>query len=274
MYDEQRLTRSTRLADGGTEPRHACALAAARAGADRAMEGFRTAVQADAKADRADTVTEYDRAAQRTTLARIRASYPDEPIVAEEADAPKTTPATGPAWAVDPIDGTNNYVGGGRVWATSVAAVVDGEPVGAATVAPALGDWYLAHETTTRNDEPISVSDESDPRRFLVNPVFGLDERDREALIDATSTIATQFGDVRRIGCTQLALAAVAAGQLEAVVSTTTRNDWDAIAGAHLVRCAGGRVTDATGDRWTPGAPGIVASNDEAHDALVAAVER
>jgi len=36
-----------------------------------------------------------------------------------------------------------------------------------------------------------------------------------------------------------------------------------------MIRAAGGRVTDARGDPWTPDAGGLVASNDAAHDALV-----
>ena len=271
------MTEESRGSDGPSrtdESRQTCVLAAARAGADRAMAGFRTAFAVEQKQQRADSVTEHDRAAQRTVVSRIRESHPDEPIVAEEGEAPKTTPATGPAWTVDPIDGTNNYVGGGRVWATSVAATVDGEPVGAATVAPALGDTYAAdRDSARRNGEPITVSQKSDPERFLINPVFGLSQRDRRELTRVTETILASFGDLRRIGCTQLALAAVASGGLDAVVSTTPRNDWDAVAGAHLVRCAGGRVTDATGQRWTPGAPGLIASNDTAHDHLVAAFD-
>jgi myo-inositol-1(or 4)-monophosphatase len=47
---------------------------------------------------------------------------------------------------------------------------------------------------------------------------------------------------------------------------------WDAVAGVHLVRRAGGQVTDLAGDRWTVGARGLVASNgvDAVHDALAA----
>jgi myo-inositol-1(or 4)-monophosphatase len=82
--------------------------------------------------------------------------------------------------------------------------------------------------------------------------------------------LLTAFGDLRRLGCAQLVLAGVAAGRLHAAVSTVELNDWDTVAGVHLVRLAGGRVTDAAGDRWEPGATGLVASNGRAHEALLA----
>jgi len=82
-------------------------------------------------------VTEADRAAQRTVIESIRETFPDDAIVGEEEDERKTVPETGAAWVIDPIDGTSNYVRDIRVWGTAVAAVVDGEPVAAATVARA-----------------------------------------------------------------------------------------------------------------------------------------
>lgn len=258
-------------------------LAAARAGATRALSGFRTDIAAEQKGgDNVDSVTAADRAAQRVVRERLAAAYPDEPVVGEEGDAPDHLPASGSAWVVDPIDGTVNFVGGRRVWATSVARVVDGEPVAAATVAPALGDAYVADRTNAWR-EPAGVDDESDrdllavddetaPNRFLVNPLFGPGEEDRERLAAVAPTLVTAFGDLRRVGCAQLALASVAAGAFHVTVSTVELNDWDTVAGVHLIRCAGGRVTDIYGERWEPGATGLVASNDTAHDQVVATV--
>ncbi len=276
--------------------------AAAVVGARRALASFRTDIEAESKDGGVDSVTEADRAAQREVIERIGAAFPDETVVGEEDDASKSVPAEGPAWVVDPIDGTNNYVAGRRVWATSVARVVDGEPVAAATAAPALGDVYLADTETAwrepyrqsvaavdeRSGDPaaveqpaeadvsqrgrLAVASESDPEQFFVNPLFGVDERHRRECRGVVETVLASFGDLRRLGCAQLVLAGVAAGQLHAAVSTVELNDWDTIAGVHLVRLAGGRVTDTAGDRWVPGATGLVASNGEAHDALLSTV--
>ncbi|MEZ3116683.1 inositol monophosphatase [Halobaculum sp. MBLA0147] len=248
---------------------------AAAAGAERAAASFRTGIAAESKGgDGVDSVTEADRAAQATVIETIREAVPGEPVVGEEGDAPDHVPLEGAAWVVDPIDGTVNYVGGHPVWCTSVACVVDGETVAAASVAPALGDTYVVDRTTTRRDgEPVRVAAESDPGSFLVNPLYGPGRDHRRECTATCDVILEEFGDLRRYGCAQLVLASVASGGLHAAVSTVALNDWDTVAGVAAVRRAGGRVTDANGDRWEPGATGLVASNDTAHETVVAALD-
>ncbi|MFC6766991.1 inositol monophosphatase family protein, partial [Natrinema soli] len=152
-----------------TEPepdpdRAAVAARAAGEGAAVAADSFRTDLAVEEKNGKTDVVTQVDRDAQETVIGTIREAYPDDPIVGEEEDALKEVPETGPAWIVDPNDGTNNYVDGIRAFGTAVAAVVDGEPVGAAFDCPALSDTYrVGPEGASRNGEPLSVSDCADP---------------------------------------------------------------------------------------------------------------
>jgi len=120
------------------------ATRAATAGAELALESFRTDIATETKSSDIDVVTQADRDAQARVIEVIESEYPNEPIVGEEDDALKTVPDSGPAWIVDPIDGTTNFVNDSRVWGTAVAAVEDGKPVGAAVVLPALGDSYTA----------------------------------------------------------------------------------------------------------------------------------
>lgn len=258
----------------GDDARYDQCVAAAEAGARRAMDAFRTELTVEDKGDGVDSVTEIDRDSQRIVTDEIASRYPEEPVVGEEEDAPKSVPADGPAWVVDPIDGTNNYVGGNRVWVTSVACVIDAEPVTAASVGPATGDRYTAtRDTAYRNGTPIQTSEKSEPESFMINPIFGLSSTHRSEFADVAETVVSEFGDLRRFGCAQAALAGVAAGEIDATVSTVELNGWDSIAGVHLIRQAGGTATDAAGDRWEPGATGLLASNGEAHDALVDAFD-
>ncbi len=125
-----------------TERRATVALEAAEAGAEIALESFRGELDIDYKDGKTDVVTQSDRDAQERVIEILGETFPDDPVVGEEEDALKQVPAEGPAWIVDPIDGTNNYVDGVRAFGTAVAAVVDAEPVAAATVCPALSDTY------------------------------------------------------------------------------------------------------------------------------------
>ncbi|MFC7068918.1 inositol monophosphatase family protein [Halobaculum lipolyticum] len=250
------------------------AIAAAERGGRLALDSFRTALTVETKAGPMDAVTAVDRAVQTRVAEFLADAYPDDAFVGEEDDALKAVPAEGTAWVVDPIDGTANYVAGSRVWMTSVVACRDGEPVAAANYAPATGDLYAAADgRTRRGGDPATVSDTDDPAAFTINPIFGVSSNHRRELTDVVETVLAEFGDLRRFGCAQAALSGVATGELAAAVSTVELNDWDTAAGVHLVRRAGGRVTDVHGDRWTPGSEGLIASNDEAHDTLVDAFE-
>ncbi|GGL63470.1 inositol monophosphatase family protein [Halocalculus aciditolerans] len=243
---------------------------AARDGADVAQAGFRRGLAVERKDGKTDVVTQADRDAQDVVLDAIRAHYPSDPVVGEEADELKAIPEFGPAWVVDPIDGTNNFVRDIPLWATAVAAVEDMEALAAAVVLPALGDVYLADdESVTLNGRPASVSDRTDPETFAVCPTIWWDFDRRDEYARACESVVERFGDLRRFGSAQAVLAMVAAGQLDAAITNVRANPWDSVAGAHMVDVAGGTVTDLTGEPWRPDSRGIVASNGEAHDVVL-----
>jgi myo-inositol-1(or 4)-monophosphatase len=256
------------------ERRADVAARAARTGAEVAGGAFRTNIDVEHKDGKTDVVTQADRDAQAAVIDVVHNEFPDDPIVGEEEDELKEVPDSGPAWIVDPIDGTNNFVRGIRAFGTAVAAVIDGEPVAAATVCPALDDEYRSGpETVVRNDEPITVSDCADPEAATVTPTIWWDFDQRDQYAAANREIVTRFGDMRRFGCAQLGLAMVASGALEGIMTNLQANPWDSVAGIHLIREAGGRVTDLEGERWRHDSTGLVASNGEReiHDELLAA---
>jgi myo-inositol-1(or 4)-monophosphatase len=251
------------------------ARAAAAAGGAVALELFRADLDVETKAGPTDLVTRADREAQAAVAATVRERFPDEPVVGEEDESPTSVPSTGPAWVVDPIDGTNNYVGGVPTWATSVASVVDGEPVVAANVAPVAGDTYLGGDRARLNDGPVSVSGTDTLRAATAVPTFWWAHDDRAAYAETCRTLVERFGDVRRFGSAQLTLSYLASGAVDGVVTDLHTNPWDTVAGVHLVRLAGGRVTDRHGDPWRHDSEGLVASNgsDTVHEALLVATD-
>ena len=253
--------------------RAALARHAAVAGGEVAAELFRTGVAVENKTGKTDVVTEADRAAQRRVAELVAAEHPDEALVGEEEDALKAVP-DGTAWIVDPIDGTNNYVRELPTWATAVACVVDGEPVAAANALPALEDVYTADDDAAyRNGHEVTVADTTDPEQAVVVPTvwWPMDRRDEYAR--ACEAIVERFADLRRPGSAQAALAELAAGSVEGVVTNVDTNPWDTVAGVHLVRQAGGRVTDLEGNRWRHDSRGLVASNGHLHDEVLAAAQ-
>ena len=69
----------------------------------------------------------------------------------------------------------------------------------------------------------------------------------------------------------------MAAGRLDGAVSIGKRNDWDLAAGDLLVREAGGRVTDTSGEAYVYNRPqtwqqGLVAAGAKRHAAIMQAL--
>jgi len=267
-----------------TTQRAAVTERAARAGGVVAREQFRTTLDVETKADKTDLVTATDRDAQAQILATIRNEFPEDTLVCEENALPpgtdpgveihKSAPASGPAWVVDPIDGTANFVRGMDFWTTVVAAVVDAKPVAAATYFPVSQDLYAAGAGgTTRNGVSVTVSDRTDPETFAVGLIGWWPAKRGDELASLFRVGSEQFGDLRRLGSLQGTLALVAGGALDAAFMPATPHPWDSLAGVHLVRAAGGTVTDVHGDSWDHDSEGLVVSNGLAHDTVVSTVE-
>lgn len=233
-----------------------------------------------------DLVTDTDRAAERRILDGLRDAYPDHAVLAEETGA-IDGPPDGPeiCWVIDPLDGTTNFAHGVPHFAVSVAAVAlpaDGsrasaldarraQPLAGAVYDPMRDELFVAHEggTTTLNDCPVTVSLESELGSSLLATGFPYDRREHaDFYLEYWRALMVAARDVRRVGAAALDLAWVACGRMDAFWEWRLK-PWDVAAGALLVRCAGGRVTDFAG-----GEPGIdaaqtLASNGRIHPRLL-----
>jgi myo-inositol-1(or 4)-monophosphatase len=264
-----------------SEATHRAAVAerAARAGGVVAREAFRTQLSIETKQSATDVVSEADRDAQQQVLATIAQAFPAATVICEEdvsgvgagdVDVAEEVPASGPAWVVDPIDGTANFVREIGFWATSVAAVVDAEPVASATFMPSMTDIYTAGpESVSRNDDPMRVSERTDRAAFGVGTTGRWSTSDPETPARIVREVTDRFGDARRFGCIQGLLALVAAGGMDAAIMPDPPNAWDSLAGVHLVRRAGGRATTLSGEPFSDGDDELIVSNGTRHDAVL-----
>jgi myo-inositol-1(or 4)-monophosphatase len=251
--------------------RETVTIRAAREGAAVAADMFGTSLDVDTKASAIDYVTEADVGTQRRIVECIAETYPDDTIVGEEGAGRKRLRAGETAWVIDPIDGTTNYVRGIPLWGTSVAAVEDGETVAAANCLPALdAEYHAGTDGTVDGDGPVSVSDATDLETSIVAPTLRYGHEHGDAYGQLLGRLSPAVGDVRRLGSAQATLSFVAGGHVDAAVGVVPAHPWDTVAGVHLIRQAGGTVTDLAGDTWTPRSEGLVASGDGIHDDLLA----
>ena len=219
-----------------------------------------------------DYVTDADRAAEQAILAVLRREAPDIPTLAEESGG--SGHGDGPFWAVDPIDGTTNFLRGFPVVGVSVGLMHEGRPVVAAITAPLMGHaWCAAKGAGAQDGEgrPLHVREEDGGSRGVVATGFPFRHPElRARYLPVFDRAIVEFEDIRRAGAASLDLAYSAAGAFDGFFELNL-SLWDIAAGALLVTEAGGVVTDWAGDPDGPYTTGnILAGSPGWHARMLA----
>jgi myo-inositol-1(or 4)-monophosphatase len=222
------------------------------------------------KPDGGGPVSETDLGVDAMLRARLTAARPDYGWLSEESEDDPARLATTRVFIVDPIDGTRAYLAGQPAWALSLAVAEAGRVVAGVVHLPALGLSYAAAEGrgARANGRPIAVS----PRAELEGA---------EVLANGNQ-LEPRFwpGGVPRVSrhfrpSMAYRFCLVAEGRFDALFTFRDTWEWDAAAGALIVREAGGVVTTRAGDapRYNqprPLLPGVVAAGAALQQAIVA----
>lgn len=189
-----------------------------------------------------DPVSQVDHRVETLIRARLAERFPEHAIIGEEIDEHRER-VHDVVWAIDPIDGTANFINGFPLFAASIGVLCRGRPiVGAlwcATSHALRAGVYHAHRGGTLHFDDQSIEPKSNPavRRWL-----------------AGSPAAVRGGglpwDVRVTGSAAIECAFVAAGLLR-VARFERPNLWDVAGGIALVQAAGGDVRTHLETGWT-----------------------
>ncbi len=223
-----------------------------------------------------DLVTEADELSERHIMNRLRESFPDYQILAEESG--KTTPSEGEStnrWIVDPLDGTVNYAHGYPIFAVSIALEVSGIIELGVVYVPPLDELFVAERGVgaTLNGESIHVSATDSLIQSMVTTGFpyDLEERGQNIVHWGNFIHATQA--VRRDGSAAMDLCYVAAGRFDGFWERWL-NPWDVAAGGLMVTEAGGLLTDFQGQPFSVYRRECLASNGLIHDQMIEVLRR
>jgi myo-inositol-1(or 4)-monophosphatase len=250
----------------------AVAIDAARAAGRQLLESFEGAPTGiDAKSSHTDLVSDADRKSETAIVSAIRWAFPGDAIVAEEGSLEQGS--SGRTWYIDPLDGTINYLYGVPHWSV-VICLADGQGALAGVVYDPVRDelfsaergggaWVSRSGGTPRALRTTAVADLGST---LVATGFAYVAKDREEQARILTRVLGKVRDLRRYGSAALDLSWIGAGRFDAYFESVDK-PWDWMAGALIVREAGGRVTELKQKR--SGHPHIVASAPDVHDALV-----
>lgn len=189
----------------------------------------RRAVQAKAPGD---LVSDADRAVEATLRRLLARHFPEDGVLGEELGG---TP-TGRFWAVDPIDGTANFLSGLPFWTISLGLMDQGEPVAGGIFAPALGLMAVGQGASLREAGLSPGSRAADPPCIGVgrNPRWPAADRHAvEAAIEAAGRAP------RLLGSCALSLMMVATGRMQGYIEPRVGGLWDCAGGLALCRAAG-----------------------------------
>ncbi len=214
-----------------------------------------------------DYVTASDRESEAAIVEVLRRETPGISILAEEGGGVRA----GTMWAVDPLDGTTNFMRGFPSVGVSVGLLDAGRPVVGVVIAPFMRLEFAAAigAGATLNGERLPRLRPIDPASAVLATGFPFRNKQLMPRYRPVMEGALQrFEDLRRAGAAALDLAWTANGTFDGFFELNL-NTWDVAAGGLLVIEVGGRVTDwSGGDTWIETGD-ILAAPEAVHASLL-----
>lgn len=225
------------------------ATEAAQAAGAYIASRFGTPLQVSDKSKGAmsDLVTDVDRASQKLVASLTVDKFPGHMLLGEE-DAPENElPAAEFVWAVDPVDGTTNFVNGLPIHAVSIGVLHRGVPVAGAVWVPWPHSGAAGQVFHARAGGGAWFGSR---RLAIVDPANGAPVNGRLSSVPGGLRWAYRvgkplkrgIGEPRVGGSTAYETAMVAAGVFQFSVSGGGSRVWDYAATSLLVKEAGGAV--------------------------------
>lgn len=224
------------------------------------------------KGDR-DPATEVDFIVEREVRSFLLDRAPEVGFLGEE-DGHFGDSSSGFMWALDPIDGTVNYIQGIPLCAVSLGLVSGDKPVLGLIDLPFLSCRYsallgagaflgerpiTAARTSSLTEAVVALGD------FAVGEGAAAKNAER---VNIVRTLASAAERVRMLGSAAIDLAWVAEGRIDASVMLSNK-PWDTAAGVLLAREAGAHVSDRHGLRHTVQSDSTVAGSPSLVSELV-----
>ena len=203
-------------------------------------------------------VTAADLAAEKIIVERLMSAFPDIPCIAEElCEVEGMPPCCDRFWAVDPLDGTREFVARNGEFAVLIALVEEGRPVLGVVHGPAVGVTYAACGLGTAvrrrsggRPEPIRVRRPADGLVVIHSRSHENSRRLGEFLADYPVRERKSCGSALKFGV-------IAAGDADLYPRFGTTMEWDTAAGQAVLEAAGGCVETLAGAPLAYGKPGF-----------------
>lgn len=221
-----------------------------------------------------DMATEVDFAVEKSLRAFLAEQTPDIAFVGEEGGEGLGSQGE-QMWALDPVDGTANFIHGMPLCGVSLGLIREATAVLGVIDLPFLRCRYSAAQGggAYANGESIQVRTATVELSEAIVAVGDYavgngDEVKNPRRLAITRHLAQRAQRVRMFGSAAVDLTWVASGRLDASI-TLSNAPWDTAAGVVIAREAGARVVDADGSEHTTGSGATIAASPALLDAVV-----
>ena len=208
-----------------------------------------------------DFVSYVDKGSEEMLVEKLGIILPEAGFITEEGTSSKK--GLKYCWVIDPLDGTTNFLHGLHPFAISVALLEDDEIVIGIVYEAGGNEIFTSWKNggAWLNDEPVHVSDAPALSDSLIATGFPYYDFTRlDNFMKSLAHFCKTTHGIRRLGSASIDLAYVACGRFEAFYEYSLK-PWDIAAGILLVREAGGRVSDFSGNENNISGNEIVAAN-------------
>jgi myo-inositol-1(or 4)-monophosphatase len=208
-----------------------------------------------------DFVSYVDKGSEKMLVEKLGLLVPEAGFVAEEGTSKKI--GLKYCWVIDPLDGTTNFLHGFHPYAISIALKEYDEVIAGVVFEVSGQESFTAWKGggAWLNGSRIHVSEAMKLADSLVATGFPYSDF---RLLDSYMKCLTHFckhtHGIRRLGSAAIDLSYVACGRFD-VFYEYGLHEWDIAAGMLLVREAGGRVSDFSGNENNLTGEEFVAAN-------------
>ena len=234
-----------------------------------------------------DYVSYVDKGSEQMIVKALRKILPEAGFITEEGTTKddvrgqkKNVSDVSPqpsdfTWVVDPLDGTTNFIHGFAPYAVSIALCKGREIVIGVVYEIVSDECFYAWQNGGAfvNEEPLHVGTSAINDALLCLQLPYNSDAYKPVITRLLNRFYGNVGSIRMLGSAAIALCYVAAGRLDAYAERYI-GQWDYMAGALIVKEAGGRVTNYAGDDYFMEGDSIVATNGVVHQDLLEAVRQ
>jgi myo-inositol-1(or 4)-monophosphatase len=221
-----------------------------------------------------DFVSYVDKASERMLVKSLSHILPESGFITEEGTIEKIGEKY--CWVIDPLDGTTNFLHGLNPFAISIGLIDNDEVVAGVIYVIKEDEMFSAWKGggAWLNGNKINVSKTTKLADSLIGTGFPYSDFSRlDQYMKCFTWFCTNTQGVRRLGSAATDIAYIACGRFE-VFYEYSLHQWDIAAGIIILREAGGKISDFSGNEKKLNGEEIVASNSAVYTEVLEIVSK